>query len=125
MSFSNVFQSARCFSNVFQSSGEQCLSVIFIGEIPVHEPNEKINTHIYSTAKKTQEQCVSVFFNGVILVYTTRQMYCNTLQHTATHCNTLQHTATHYKVHLILVYTTRQMYLLTPVSLQPKWWQMH
>jgi len=22
-------------------------------------------------------------------------MYCNTLQHTATHCNTLQHTATH------------------------------
>ena len=22
-------------------------------------------------------------------------MFCNTLQHTATHCNTLQHTATH------------------------------
>ena len=22
-------------------------------------------------------------------------IYCNTLQHTATHCNTLQHTATH------------------------------
>ena len=22
-------------------------------------------------------------------------VYCNTLQHTATHCNTLQHTATH------------------------------
>jgi len=23
-------------------------------------------------------------------------LYCNTLQHNATHCNTLQHTATHY-----------------------------
>jgi len=40
----------------------------------------------------------------VCATYTWNEIWCNTLQHTATHCNTLQHTATHWHVvmsHLI------------------------